>query len=231
MRKTVVVSGASRGLGFCLSRQHLEKGDQVHLIVRGKNEAVAQLMNNFPQDCCVHIGDVSSVAALKPALQEICAGTKHIDILYNVAAIFWPEDRKGICTADIDRMPEMFNVNACGALRVLQGLDARIDSNTHIVNITSESGCCTSTLERNLYAYSMSKAALNLATVIYAREKDWGRNAIVVDPGWMRTDMGGPDANVDPDLSARKIIDLAENMDRLESGHIFFKYTGKALPW
>ncbi len=230
MGRTVIVSGASRGLGFCLSRQHAEKGDSVHMIVRKENAAVSELRARY-SNCHVHLGDASSTATLAGAMQEICAECEHIDILYNVAAIFWPEDRKGISDTNIDRMPEMFNVNACGALRVLQGLDARIDERTHIVNVSSESGSCTSTLERNLYAYSMAKAALNLATVVYSREKDWGRNIIAVDPGWMRTDMGGPNADVDPEVSARGLMRLAEGMDDLEADHMFFKYDGRKLAW
>lgn len=77
----------------------------------------------------------------------------------------------------------------------------------------------------------MSKAALNLATVVYCKEKERGRNAIVVDPGWMRTDMGGPNAAVDPEDSARGIIALAEGMDALNPECMFFKYDGRELQW
>lgn len=230
MSNTVVISGASRGLGFCLARLHAEKGDHVHMIIRKENDQVRDLLRKHT-NCVIHIGDVSRTAAVATALQEICAAIEHIDILYNVAAIFREADRKGIRDTDIDSMHEMFDINACGALRVLQGLDSRIDTATHIINVSSESGSCTSTLETGLYAYSMAKAALNLATVVYAKEMNRGRNIIAVDPGWMRTDMGGPKAQVDPNESAQCIMKLAEKMDQLNPECMFFKYTGRELAW
>jgi NAD(P)-dependent dehydrogenase (short-subunit alcohol dehydrogenase family) len=233
-QNTIVISGASRGLGFCLAEKHLQRGDIVHVIIRTKNEKITDLAAHNPH-CFVHRGDISSYKTLDPAIKTIKEKTKKIDILYNVAAIFWPEDRKGILETDLDRAPEMFSTNTCGPLRVIQKLADKITPETKIVNISSESGSMETTMEKNLYAYSMSKAALNLATKIYWREKDGKCNIIVVDPGWMRTDMGGPTAHLDPYFSADSIIVLVDHWEKLEEhlakGYLFFKYDGRRLPW
>jgi NAD(P)-dependent dehydrogenase (short-subunit alcohol dehydrogenase family) len=129
----------------------------------------------------------------------------------------------------------MFSINACGPLRVIQKLSDIITPETRIVNISSESGSAGNTLEKNLYAYSMSKAALNLATKVYWREKEGNCSIITVDPGWMRTDMGGPTAHLDPYFSADSIIDLTDHWERLKKhltkGDLFFKYDGRLLSW
>ena len=70
-----------------------------------------------------------------------------------------------------------------------------------------------------------------MATRQYVREHGDRRNIITVCPGWMRTDMGGAQADLDPMFSAGEIIRLAEHMDELEEGALFFKYDGRKLPW
>ncbi|MDR2631608.1 MAG: SDR family NAD(P)-dependent oxidoreductase [Spirochaetaceae bacterium] len=233
-QKTIVISGASRGLGFCLAERLLQQDNIVHMIVRNKNEKTVNLSAHNP-NCFIHIGDISSYKTLNPAIQTLKEKIKKIDVLYNVAAIFWPEDRKGILETNLDRAPEMFATNTCGPLRIIQKLADIITPETRIINISSESGSMENTLEKNLYAYSMSKAALNLATKIYWREKEGNCNIIVVDPGWMRTDMGGPTAHLDPYFSADSIIDLVDHWEKLEKhlakGNLFFKYDGRLLPW
>jgi NAD(P)-dependent dehydrogenase (short-subunit alcohol dehydrogenase family) len=232
--QTIIVSGASRGLGWCLVERHAEKGDTVHMIVRNGNDKTERLTAQNP-NCFIHKGDVSSNKTLVPALQSIRKQVKKLDILYNVAAIFWQEDRKGFADLDLDKVPEMFGTNTCGQLRVIQGLAELITQDTRIVNLSSESGSMQNTEERGLYAYSMSKAALNLATKVYWREKEGKCSIIVVDPGWMRTDMGGPAAHLDPYFSADAIIELTAHWEKLaeplSKGNLFFKYDGRVLPW
>lgn len=230
MAKNIVISGASKGIGFCIAQQHTQKGDNVHIIARTLTDQVKKLAEENA-NCTLHQGDVSSTEKLALALAEIAAALPHIDILYNVAAIFFEEDRKGLAELDIDRIPEMVNTNACGALRVLKGLAGSIDEDTTILNVSSEAACIGTTEEVALYSYTMSKAALNIATKVYHNEHGKKRNAIVACPGWVRTEMGGPAADLAPEFSAEKLIELAENLDEMEPDHLFFKYDGRALPW
>ncbi len=230
MAKTIVVSGASRGIGFCIAQRHIQKGDSVHIIARTQTEQVINLAKENA-NAFLYQGDVSDTQKLAPALSQIKAAAAHIDILYNVAAVFFEEDRKGLAELDIDRIPEMVNTNACGALRVLKGLAPIIDEHTAIINVSSEAACIGTTEEVALYSYTMSKAALNIATKVYHNEHGKKRNAVVVCPGWVRTDMGGPTADLAPEYSAGKLIELAENLDKQDPSGLFFKYDGRLLPW
>lgn len=231
MSRVVVVSGASRGLGACIAQKHLAKQDIVHLIVRKNNGKVLEMQERYPQAVRIHYGDIASVMNIKTACEEICKEVGHIDFLYNVAAIFNEADKCGLNELNFDIAPALYNVNALGPLRVLQQLDVVIDEKTRIINVSSQSGSCAETDEIGKYAYSMSKAALNFATKLYYREKQRGRNIIAVCPGWMRTDMGSPEADLDPNESADGIIKLAEGMDKLDPEWMFFKYDGRKINW
>lgn len=230
MALDILVSGASRGLGYCIASRHLEAGDRVHLIVRKRTEAVEALVSKYPL-CRVHIGDVSSDALIKDAIAELSQEVEEFSIIYNVAGIFWEKDRKGLKDLDIDEMVDMMNINAFGALRILKGLRDQIGEHTRIVNVSSESGSLGNCEEKGMYSYCMSKAALNMGTRVYDNEHGHSRHIITVCPGWMRTDMGGAAADLDPDVSAEAIIKLAVNMDQLPEGELFFKYDGRVLPW
>jgi NAD(P)-dependent dehydrogenase (short-subunit alcohol dehydrogenase family) len=229
--ETILVSGAGRGLGFCIAKRHLLNGDIVHVIIRKFTEPVTKLTALYPGQYFPHLGDVSKTALLEPALKEIRCQTVCFDIIYNVAAIFWEKDRCGLQDLDIDNIPDMISVNTCGTLRVLKGLHNQIMEHTRIINVSSESGSIQNCMEKEKYSYNISKAALNMATKLYYNENEGKRKIISVCPGWMRTEMGGEIADLDPNFSAEKIIYLAKHMNELDPDTLFFKYDGRKLPW
>lgn len=230
MAETVLISGAGRGLGLCLTEIYLERGSEVHVIVRTLTDKIKSLQKKY-ENYYVHIGDVSEEALLSRAAGEILEQVDRLDYLYHTAGIFWENDRKGLLEQNIDEMAEMMNVNACGALRVLKSLDSLINSETRIIVVSSESGSLTNCQDKGQYSYNMSKAALNMGIRIYHNEHGNQGNIILVDPGWMRTDMGGQNAHLDPRFSAEQIILLAEGMDKRDKESLFYKYDGRALPW
>jgi NAD(P)-dependent dehydrogenase (short-subunit alcohol dehydrogenase family) len=113
---------------------------------------------------------------------------------------------------------------------VVQRFHALLRSGSKVLNITSQLGSITLHLS-NHYSYNSSKAALNMLTRILAAElRPEGVVAVVVHPGWVQTDMGGPAAPLDPATSARGIISLAERLTLADSGE-FFTWEGKRHPW
>jgi NAD(P)-dependent dehydrogenase (short-subunit alcohol dehydrogenase family) len=232
MKTTAVVTGAGRGLAYYLTEQLVKKGVEVYAIVRTMRDAIERLDKQYDNLILLR-GDVGETEKIKPALDRILKSVDRLDYVYNVAAMFYePGDRKTIKDTNIDAMPYMFSVNACGALRVIQGLLPVIGKGTRIINVSSEAASITRCPEIGLYSYCMSKAALNIATKIL--NNDLGREgirSITVCPGWMRTDMGSPQADMDPKDSAADIIKLAEHMDELPGNEHFFKHLGHILPW
>ena len=232
MKTTAVVTGAGRGLAYYMTEQLVKKGVEVYAIVRTMRDEIAELDRQYDNLILLR-GDVGETEKIRPALEQIRNSVDKLDYVYNVAGMFYePGDRRTIRDTDIDVMPYMFSVNACGALRVVQGLLPVIGEGTRIVNVSSEAACMTRCPETGMYSYCMSKAGLNIATKIL--NNDLGKEGIrtiTVCPGWMRTDMGCPEADMDPKDSAMDIIKLAENMDQLPKNEYFFKHLGNVLPW
>jgi NAD(P)-dependent dehydrogenase (short-subunit alcohol dehydrogenase family) len=100
-----------------------------------------------------------------------------------------------------------------------------------VVHITSLMGSMADNASGRAYAYRMSKAALNMASVNLALElKDEGVLSVVVNPGWVKTDMGGPEAPTSVEESAGQIVALSDRLERKDTGK-FFHAKGDELPW
>ena len=101
-----------------------------------------------------------------------------------------------------------------------------------IANISSESGSIGEARREKEFDYGMSKAALNMATKLldnYLNTR--GIRVIAVHPGWMRTDMGGQDAELDPFETAVRLAELFERFDRRDRSLIFMDNEGRRFPW
>ena len=100
-----------------------------------------------------------------------------------------------------------------------------------IANVSSELGSIANTASFHAPSYAISKAALNMATVLLARAlKDDGVRVVALHPGWVRTDMGGSGADIDVETSIAGMRAVIDGAGPPVSGH-FFDYTGKEIPW
>jgi NAD(P)-dependent dehydrogenase (short-subunit alcohol dehydrogenase family) len=100
-----------------------------------------------------------------------------------------------------------------------------------VIHISSDLGSIGANESGGLFAYRMSKAALNMASRSMAIElRSEGIISVVVHPGWVQTDMGGPNAPTPVDESVRHMLALIDRLTQKESGR-FFDYRGSALPW
>ncbi len=225
---TVLVTGANRGLGLEFARSYAADGWRVHACCRQPEKA--KNLKQLDGDIEIHRVDVNDglkVAALARSLKD-----EAIDILINNAGVFGP--RKGrLGSIPYDDWLQVFQVNVLGALRVTENLIDSVSASERklIVNISSKMGSITTTSGGDQYIYRSSKAALNMVSKNLAIDlKERGISVISVHPGWVRTDMGGPSADVSPEESVaglRKVIDTA---DQSASGR-FFTFEGEELPW
>ena len=156
-----------------------------------------------------------------------------MDILINDAAIYLDEPFTEANEFDADIARQTFDVNAVGPLLMTKHFLALVlaGSGKKIVNISSEAGSISQNWRSREYAYCMSKAALNMQSVILQRRvKDDRVKVLAIQPGWMRTVMGGEEAELDPSESAAGIVDvIARNTDI--DGPMYLDYTGKAWEW
>ena len=134
---------------------------------------------------------------------------------------------------DFDDVAKTLTVNTIGPMRVTRHLlpNLRLGGDKQIVSITSGLGSITNNTGGRFYGYRESKAALNMFNRSLAAElKEDGFTCIVMSPGWVQTDMGGPDANLKPEESITGMRSVIAGLTPGDTG-TYWNYDGEKLPW
>lgn len=223
-RRTVLITGASRGLGRELATLYAADGWRVIAGVRGQAS-----FDGGIETQALDVSDPSSIAALAKALEGVA-----LDVLINNAGI--RGDTGGLSTLDGDDFVEVMRINALAPLLLARALRANLlaGESRVIANISSRAGSLAEgTLDDDDgdYAYRCSKAALNMATVKLAQDlrKD-GIAVLSLHPGWVKTDMGGDEARVPVATSAAGLKTMIDGADMADSGS-FRSYDGRWISW
>ncbi|ABP64388.1 short-chain dehydrogenase/reductase SDR (plasmid) [Novosphingobium aromaticivorans DSM 12444] len=226
---TVAITGAGRGIGLELARQHVEAGDRVLALVRDPAGAktLADLAAASAGKLTVHRMDVGDDASVRAGAAD--TGSEPVDVLYNVAGVSGPEGAE-LESADWDAWDETFRIMVQGPLRVLQAFLPRLGAGAKVINISSQLAASTWPYG-GYYAYSGAKAALNRMMRSVAIDlKDRGVIVGLVHPGWVQTDMGGEGADITPAESAAGIRKVASDWTLERSGD-FLKWNGEEHAW
>jgi NAD(P)-dependent dehydrogenase (short-subunit alcohol dehydrogenase family) len=222
----VVITGAGRGIGLELCRAALVRGDRVFGISRQpqKSEGLQNLLQEFADRLQVVALDVTAVDAGEKILSGL-KDWKSIDVLINNAGIL-----------DESMSPQSlmhsFQVNSIAPLLITQSLlpKLKLSSNAVVAQITSRMGSIADANSGGYYGYRSSKTALNMFNKCLAMDNPW-LTALVIHPGWVKTEMGGASAPIEPKDSAAgiwKVIQEAKTSKK--SGH-FQDYKGNPIPW
>jgi NAD(P)-dependent dehydrogenase (short-subunit alcohol dehydrogenase family) len=229
---TVVITGANRGLGLALAKQHLAHGATV--IGGCRNPSAAQELTSAGAEVLpLDTGSGASIAAFGKAI-----GDRPIDVLYNNAGI----DARAVGADDgarsaLDVTEHQFrtvmDVNVLGPLLVVQALvDNLRSAKGTIINVSSQVGSIevAQRIGRDV-SYNSSKAALNMLTLKQSQVlRADGVTVIAVHPGWVRSDMGGPTATLDPAESAAGLVTLVDKLTIEETGS-FLQWDGSTHCW
>jgi NAD(P)-dependent dehydrogenase (short-subunit alcohol dehydrogenase family) len=238
---TLLVTGANRGLGLEFARQYAADGWRVLACTRVP-DAAADLQALATREPCVeiHALDVADPAAVG-ALAARLAGTP-IDVLLNNAGLFGPKPgadrdlRQQFGHLDPTVLHDLHRVNAVAPLRMAEAFVEHVAAGVQkkIATISSSIGSIGQARakgEGGLYAYRMSKAAVNMAMAALATDLAPRGIAIgVYCPGWVQTAMGGPRAPLTPQQSIAGLRARIAELDAARSGR-FFLYDGTELPW
>ena len=221
----VLVTGANRGLGLEMARQYSKAGWQVIGTAR-KPDSATELRELGVRVVQLDVTDAASVAKLAAELEG-----QPIDLLFNNAGIISRND--SLAAADIDAAEKILDVNVLGPMRVTQALLPNLSAGDRktIVNITSGLGSIENNESGGFYGYRESKAALNMFTRSLASDLR-GQEFIVVtmNPGWVQTDMGGPNASLTAKQSVDGIRAVVDGLTPGDSG-TFRSYSGAEEPW
>jgi NAD(P)-dependent dehydrogenase (short-subunit alcohol dehydrogenase family) len=225
IQSTVLITGATRGLGRAMAQQYATAGWRVIACGRGGTPTAEDGVMSATLD----VADPASIVDLARRLNGV-----DIDVLINNAGI--RGDTGGLQTLATDDFLEVMRINTLGPLLVTRALLPNLLSGRQkiVANISSRAGSIAEgTLDDDDgdYAYRCSKAALNMATVKLAQDlRADGIAVLSLHPGWVKTDMGGDEAVVPVAESAaglRRIIDRATLAD---SGS-FRAFDGRTVSW
>nr|WP_234704974.1 SDR family oxidoreductase [Sinorhizobium meliloti] len=224
--RTVLITGASRGLGQELARQYAAAGWQVIACVR---QPSARDGETGIERRILDVTDARSMAALAESL-----GEQPIDVLINNAGV--RGDTGGLSTVRREDFLEVMRVNALAPILIVQALLRNLlaGGDRIVANISSRAGSLAEgTLDDDEgdYAYRCSKAALNMATVKLAQDLRPHRVTVLsLHPGWVRTDMGGHQASVPVAESAAGLKAIIDRAGLAESGS-FRAFDGRTVSW
>lgn len=234
MAETVFVSGAGRGLGQALVTRFLEAGFRVFGGARSSS-GLAELLRIFPKTLTFIPLDVTNMTSIRRCAERVARETADLDILVNNAAINLPDARGPLDELDLSsqHLEQSMAVNAFGPLRLVQQLQPLLARGQRklILNISSEAGSISTCGRDREFAYCMSKAALNMETkLLHNALSPCGFTVLAVHPGWVRTDMGGPQAHLSAEESAEGVFQLALQK-RTPEDSIYLDYKGNILNW
>ncbi|MBY0452205.1 MAG: SDR family oxidoreductase [Bdellovibrionaceae bacterium] len=225
--KTVLITGAGRGIGLALTQQFLQKDHHVLATYRDEVSAadllaLAQTSKNLQlikMDVAQEStwGDFKAVVTKSPP-----------DILINNAGVIGSQSAS-IRDVNLKQLAEVFSVNTFAPLTVSQFVAPLMKAGSTVAHITSLMGSMADNKGGGYYDYRMSKAALNMMNKCLSIEFS-KLTCLVLHPGWVQTDMGGSAAPVQPEASAKGLTEVILKSQIAQSGH-FYDFRGQELPW
>ncbi|MGH8583040.1 MAG: SDR family oxidoreductase [Gammaproteobacteria bacterium] len=228
----VLITGCNRGIGLELVRQYAQAGWRVYASCRRPESAQAlnQIAASAEGRVSVHALDVTDPRQIK-GLSELLADTP-IDVLINNAGIDAQRDAAFGAT-DEERWLETLRVNVISPLKVTEAFIKNVARGRRrvVASLTSKMGSIGGNTTGGCYVYRSSKAALNTvmrSAAIDLRGKDI--TVVLVHPGWVKTDMGGPKAQIGVAESVARVRAVLDRVGIADSGR-FLNFDGSVIPW
>lgn len=225
--KTVLITGANRGIGLSLVKNYLAQGWQVHATYRSEKSS-QDLLELEGDNLTCHPLDVTDYQGLS----EFANALPALDVLINNAGYYGPKGY-GFGNTDIDEWRKVLEINTIAPLKLVEALFPNLQRGQlkKIACLSSKVGSMTENTSGGGYIYRSSKAALN--SVVKSLSNDLSSQdftVLALHPGWVQTEMGGPNALIDTQTSAAGLVEVIESADLSRSGE-FINYDGTALPW
>jgi NAD(P)-dependent dehydrogenase (short-subunit alcohol dehydrogenase family) len=227
--KTVLIIGASRGLGYALAAEYLARGWQVTATVR---EAGRTALRDVAESSAGHLV-VDTVDITVPeqvaALHERLAQATFDLLFVNAGVTNGPEET--IADVSTDTFVRLMVTNALSPMRVVEALQNLVPPNGTIAVMSSGQGSVANNDKGGFEVYRASKSALNQLMRSYAaRHAGDPRTLLLMAPGWVRTDLGGPGARLTIGQSIPGVVDTIEAQAG-RGGLQYLDYQGKTVPW
>ena len=229
----ILITGANRGLGLEFATQLLARGAHVVATCRdpGKANALNHLAGEHPGRLHVLPLDVEKPQTIAELARETALVFDGLDLLVNNAGVLVPGERFG--GIEPEALEHTFRVDTVGPVLTTQTFAdlLRRGTSPKVANVSSQLGSIGNAASFGTPSYSISKAALNMATVQLARALEPDNIPVIaLHPGWAQTDMGGPQAQVTPTEAVAGMLREIDALTPATSGR-FRDWQGRTLPW
>ena len=228
----VIITGAGKGLALELVKIHAKKSDLVYALAHSLTNDLKELSDKY-KNVITFVVELTDEESVKTILNNI---KEPIDTIYNVAGIWYSDQVIGIEETDMQKVKNLYLVNAVACLHIMKYGKRLLKENGILLNVSSEEGSIGEIKRKGNYGYSMSKAALNMASKIFQNEaKEKHIKVYCYHPGWLKTQMGGEKALASSlSISAEESANILYSYLYLNKNKIagmFFDYKNKKREW
>lgn len=228
-QKTVLLIGASRGLGLAMAEGYLKRQWRVIATERaGAPSRLHPLAQAYPETLRIESVDITFPAQLA-ALRERLHG-ESLDLLFVNAGVK-NDDRETIADVSTEEFVRVMVTNALSPMRAIETFADLVRPTGTIGAMSSGQGSVANNSNGHYEVYRASKAALNMCMRSFAaRHRDDPRTLLLMAPGWVQTDMGGPEARLTIEESIPKLLDTIDGSAGRGGLH-YLDYLGRVVPW
>jgi NAD(P)-dependent dehydrogenase (short-subunit alcohol dehydrogenase family) len=228
-----LITGANRGIGLEFCRQFALDGWHVQACCRNPDQADAlnKLAARYPEQIKLHALEVTNHAQIEQLARTLSDET--IDLLINDAGIYPAADKNGFGHTDYAEWMTAFSINTMAPLKMVEAFVKQIARSQLklIVTITSQMGSIDDNSSGGSYLYRSSKAAANMVVKSLAVDlKEKGVISVAFNPGWVKTDMGGPNAMITVEQSVTDMRKVIGGLTPADTGK-FIGNDGLVIPW
>ncbi len=228
--KNVLITGANKGIGFETARQLGKAGNYIFVTARDEANgliALKKLEYENVKGEFVQL-DVCDIESIKRAFKIVASKTDKLDVLINNAGILI--DKSGILMAGYDLIHKTIDTNSIAPLLITKAFNLLLKSGSRVINVSSNLGAIGKGMSDYAPIYSISKAALNAVTCqLSLTYRNRGVSVNSVNPGWVKTDMGGIGASHSVEKGVESIVWLATDAPPELTGK--FISDKQVIPW
>lgn len=230
---TLLITGANRGIGLEFCKQYAAAGWRVLACCRdpGKAAPLKQLAARYPELIKLHALEVTDHAQIEQLARTL--SDESIDLLINNAGVYPAADKHGFGQTDYAEWMASFNINTMAPLKMVEAFVQQIARSKLklIVTLTSQMGSIDDNGSGGSYMYRSSKAAANMVVKSLAVDlQEKGIIAVAFNPGWVKTDMGGPNAMIPVEQSVSDMRKVIAGLTLADTGK-FIGNDGRVIPW
>ena len=232
MMKKILVTGANRGLGLGLVKKFLKNNEKVICTTRNISKSKELMLYKEKYNDNLEICELDLLDKDSPNILSNFLGDETIDLFINNAGVIG-HSAQHFKSVSSNHWLEVLKVNLIAPLLITQSIIKNIEKSSErkIYFISSKVGSIEDNKSGGMYIYRSSKTALNQVVKSLSIDlKPLGISVISLHPGWVRTEMGGPNALISVEESVNGMIDVISNTSIINSGQ-FINYDGTRLPW